>query len=51
MILILASLIRSTLTNIEMRTVGVKLVVGHHCLFKRPLKGLLKTFKRTLRGL
>ena len=40
MILILTSLKRLTITNIEMRTVSMKLVVGHHCLFKRPSKGL-----------
>ena len=40
MILILTSLKRRTITNIEMRTVSMKLVVGHHCLFKRPSEGL-----------
>jgi hypothetical protein len=27
-------LVRRTITNLEMRTVRVKLVVGHHCLLK-----------------
>ena len=27
-------LVSRTITNLEMRTVGVKLVVGHHCLLK-----------------